>query len=223
MTLKIDQGKHLNKRPKMIFGLTMWGNPEIHWLPRLPPLIQLIYQRCCRKLLREPVVKLQWGKRKMGKAWEWWLGKAFFCIFLNIFGLSVIWCSWKHHVSDVSLNLILLHPSRLAWLLPEKRHPNRNIHVVFRVALSWAILVLDSYIDLSWCFGVALNDEFPLGFLFQVGDHCQSGDSSGDPSTLRGEDPWVKFPGVNWLLVSMWVFQKNRGTPKWMVYNGKPY
>ena len=28
------------------------------------------------------------------------------------------------------------------------------------------------------------------------GDHCQSGDSSGDPSPFRGENPVVKFPGV---------------------------
>ena len=33
-------------------------------------------------------------------------------------------------------------------------------------------------------------------FFSSGGDHCQSGDSSGDPSTFRGEDPVVKFPGV---------------------------
>ena len=26
-----------------------------------------------------------------------------------------------------------------------------------------------------------------------------------------------------WLMPSIWVFSKNRDTPKWIVYNGKPY
>ena len=27
--------------------------------------------------------------------------------------------------------------------------------------------------------------------------------------------------GSKWLITNIWVFPKNRGTPKWMVYNGK--
>ena len=39
--------------------------------------------------------------------------------------------------------------------------------------------------------------------------------------------PWMFFPGcvffVCGLLNNIWGVSKNRGTPKWMVYNGKPY
>ena len=39
--------------------------------------------------------------------------------------------------------------------------------------------------------------------------------------------PWVRGSGnetvmKGWLMFT-WVFPKNRGIPKWMVYNGKPY
>ena len=52
-----------------------------------------------------------------------------------------------------------------------------------------------------------------------IGDHV--GLAKGkDFFTLKDANPLKSFMMIG---EAVWVFPKNRGTPKWMIYNGNPY
>ena len=75
--------------------------------------------------------------------------------------------------------------------------------------------------------GVWLTWVVPIGFLKSISFECW--DESFEWPVYRRSSPNKKtscsteFTYVRHVQTSRWVFPKNRGTPKWMVYNGKPY
>lgn len=88
MTLKIGQGKHLNKRPKMIFGLTMWGiprNPLVAQASTFDPTdLPEMLQKALARTGCEAAVK----EEKDGESMRMVAGQGiftYFWIFLTIF------------------------------------------------------------------------------------------------------------------------------------------
>lgn len=71
------------------------------------------------------------------------------------------------------------------------------------------------FVDLSWCFGVALNDEFPLGFLFRWGPLPIWG-FKWRPLYLQRRESMGEVSRCDWLLVTMYPFEQSLEN-RWIV------